>query len=70
MEVVLSMGEGHVGIMSEIPGYPISKARKPGRFCFPGLMTLPPTEGGAKKTGLMFCCLKCQMQQVIMFLMS
>ena len=64
------MGQGQVGIMSEIPGYPISQAKKPGRFGLPGLMTLPPADGGAKKNSLMFYCLKCKVQQVIMSLMS
>ena len=56
--------------MSDIPGYPISQAKKPGGFGLPGLMTLPPAEGGPNKNGLMFCCLKCKVQQVIMSLMS
>ena len=70
LEVVLPMGQGQVGIMNEILGYPISQAKKPGRFGLPGLMALQPAEGGAKKSGLMFCCLKCKVQQVIMSLKS
>ena len=64
------MGQGQVGIISKILGYPISQAKNPGRFGLPGVMTLPPTEGGAKKNGLMFCCLKSKVQQMIMSLMS
>ena len=69
-EVLLPMGQGQVGIMSKIPGYPISQAKKPGKFGLAGLMTLPPAEGGAKKNSLMFCCLKCKLQQVFMSLMG
>ena len=56
--------------MSKIADYPISQVKKPGRFGSPGLMTLPPTEDGAKKNGLLFSCLKCKVQQVTMSLMS
>ena len=51
LEVFLSMGQGKVGIMNDIPGYPISQAKKPGRFGLPGLMTLPSAEGGTRKMG-------------------
>ena len=64
------MGQGQEEIMNEILGYPISQIKKHGSFVLPGLMTLPPTEGEAKKNSLMFCCLKCKVQQVIMSLMS
>ena len=69
-EVVLPMGQSQVGIMSKIPGYPILQAKKPGRFSLPGLMTWPPAVGRAKKSSLMFCCLKYKVQQVIMSMMS
>ena len=58
------------GIMSEIPSYPTSQAMKPGRLSLPGLMTLPPAEGGAEENGLIICYLKCKVQQMIMSLMS
>ena len=60
LEVGLLMGQGQVGIIREIPQYLISQAKKPGRLGLPGSMTLPLTVGGAKKNGLIFCCLKCK----------
>ena len=61
------MGQGPVGAMSETPDYLTSLAEKLGRSGLPGLMILPPTRGGTKKSDSLYCCLKCKGQQVIMF---
>ena len=70
LEVFPPMGQGPVETMSETPDYLTSLAEKLGRSGLPGLMILPPTKGGTKKSNSMYCCLKCKGLQVIMFLMN
>ena len=70
LEVFPHMGQGLVGTMSKTPDYLTSLVEKLGRSGLPGLMILPPAEGGTKKSDSMYCCLKCKGPQVIMFLMN
>ena len=67
LEVFPPMGQGPVETMSETPDYLTSLVEKLGRSGLQGLMTLPPTKGGTRKSDSMYCCLKCKVLQVIMF---